>query len=97
MGDLQVDYDRLSTSQTKLHALKQEFDNIDHRADMGTDVWSHSAVRSAMQEFGGNMDYNRKKLSERLQACGEKVENTLKTFRETDAKLAAELEKSRQS
>ncbi len=41
-----------------------------------------------MGEFSGNMDYSRRKLSEKIQTVGEKVSNTLEAFRSADAELA---------
>jgi hypothetical protein len=96
MSDLLVDYAALDYSRTTLASLKSELDTIQDRADMSRDVLSHPSVQSAMREFGGNMDYNRKKLSERLEECGRLVESTIETFTDADTKLASEIRKSGQ-
>lgn len=94
-AELKVDYDRLMDSEQTMRTLKSEFDQIEESVSDSTDVWSDAAVRDAMQTFAGNMDYNRKKLSQRLQDCGEKISNTLETFRKTDRELAAQFDKER--
>lgn len=94
MSDLLVDYAALDYSRTTLASLKSELDGIEDRADLSRDVLSHSSVQSAMREFGGNMDYNRRKLGERLEECGKLVESTIESFTETDTKLASEIRKS---
>ena len=48
-----------------------------------------------MGEFSGNMDYNRRKLSEAIQTVGAKVSDTLETFRSADAELAKSFDEQR--
>lgn len=96
MTDLLVDYAALDYSRTTLARLKSELDHIEERADLPRDVLSHPSVQGAMREFAGNMDYNRKKLSERLEQCGTLVESTIDTFTDADTKLASEIRKSGQ-
>ncbi len=55
----------------------------------------HGGVKDAMHEFASNMDYNRRKLSEQIQTCGEKTTNTLETFRNADAELAKSFDKEK--
>lgn len=87
-ADLKVDYLILESSETELKTLKTEFDEIENRRDDTRDIWGHDSVRSAMHEFASNMDYNRGKLSEKLQTVGEKITSTLETFRDADSELA---------
>lgn len=96
MTDLLVDYAALDHSRTTLASLKSELDHVEDRADLSRDVLSHPSVQSAMREFGGNMDYNRRKLSERLEECGKLVEATIETFTDADTRLADEIQKSAQ-
>ncbi|KHL10484.1 hypothetical protein CLV56_1860 [Mumia flava] len=96
MADLKVDYYRLEDSERVMSQLKSEFDGIEDDVSDSTSVWSHPKVRDAMGDFAGNMDYNRKKLSQKLQDCGEKVSNTLETFRGADAELAKQLDEERE-
>lgn len=95
MADLKVDYYRLEDSEKVLTDLKGEFDHIDSNVSDSTSVWSHDQVKDAMGEFAGNMDYNRKKLSQKIQDCGEKISTTLETFRDADQKLADQLDEER--
>jgi uncharacterized protein YukE len=95
MSDLKVDYAALEDSVQTLSQLKSEFDGIEGRTDDTGDIWGHDAVKSAMDEFSGNMDYNRRKLTEEIEATGAKMQNTLETFRDVDAKLAESFDKER--
>lgn len=95
--DLKVDYYRLEDSEKVLTDLKAEFDNIEDNTSGSTDVWSHDKVRDAMDEFSGNMDYNRKKLSQKISECGDKIATTLQTFRDADQDLADSFDKEKQS
>jgi uncharacterized protein YukE len=96
-ADLKVDYYRLEDSERVLQTLKNEFDNIESNTSDSLDVWSHDKVRDAMDEFSGNMDYNRKKLSQKITDCGEKISTTLQTFRDADQDLADSFDKERAS
>ena len=95
MADLLVDYYALEDSEKVLADLKGEFDHIETNVSDSTSVWSHDLVKDAMGEFAGNMDYNRKKLSQKIQDCGEKITTTLETFRDADQQLADKLDKDR--
>ncbi len=95
MSDLKVDYYALEDSVKTLSNLKSEFDGIESRAHDTGGIWGHDAVKSAMDEFSGNMDYNRRKLTEEIGATGEKMQSTLDTFRDVDAKLAESFDKER--
>lgn len=94
-ADLKVDYYRLEESERVLATLKSDFDGIEGSTSGSLDVWSHDKVRDAMNEFSGNMDYNRKKLSEKMQHCGEKIRATLDTFRDADQELADSFDEER--
>lgn len=96
MADLKVDYYTLEDSEKALTTLKSEFDGIKDDVSDSVSVWSDTRVRNAMRKFATNMDYNRKKLSERIQDCGEKISTTLDTFREADAELAKSLDEERE-
>lgn len=87
-SDLKVNYILLEQAEAKLDTLRNEFDNIEKRRDRTEDHWGHDGVKDAMHEFASNMDYNRKKLSEKLSTVKEKVTGTLEAFREADAELA---------
>lgn len=93
--DLKVDYYRLEDSKRDLATLKTEFDDIEKRRDRTEDIWGHGGVRDAMDEFAGNMDYNRGKLSEKIQQVHDKVVNTLDTFRGMEDELAASFDSER--
>lgn len=95
MSDLRVDYYRLEDSERVLGSLKTEFDGIEEDVSGGTATWSHPDVVDAMDDFAGNMDYNRKKLSEKLQDCREKTTATLEAFRDADAELARSFDEER--
>lgn len=95
--DLKVDYYRLEDSERVLKTLKSEFDNIEGNTSDSVDVWSHDKVRDAMDEFSGNMDYNRKKLSQKIEECTEKITTTLTTFRDADQDLADSFDKEREA
>jgi uncharacterized protein YukE len=94
-ADLKVDYYRLEDSERVLSTLKSEFDGIEDSTSGSLDIWSHDKVRDAMNEFSGNMDYNRKKLSQKITDCGEKISTTLQTFREADQELADSFDEER--
>jgi uncharacterized protein YukE len=93
--DLRVDYYALEDSERTLSTLKSEFDDIENRRDDTSGVWGHDGVKDAMDEFAGNMDYNRGKLSEKLTEVGGKIANTLETFRSADEELAKSFDKER--
>ncbi|EFQ83110.1 hypothetical protein HMPREF0063_12319 [Aeromicrobium marinum DSM 15272] len=95
-ADLRVDYYRLEESERVLATLKSDFDNIKDDTSNSVDVWSHADVADAMGDFQGNMDYNRRKLSEKISDCGEKIAATLETFREADQDLADSFDEERQ-
>lgn len=88
MGDLQVDYARLEASERTLSQLKSEFDGLKTRVGDLPGGWGHGDVADAMHEFSHNMDYHRRKLTEKISECGDKVSNTLETFRASDEELA---------
>lgn len=94
-ADLKVDYYRLEDSARVLASLKSDFDGIEGSTSGSKDVWSHGSVADAMDEFSGNMDYNRKKLSEKMKNCHDKIETTLTTFRDADQDLADSFDKER--
>lgn len=96
-ADLKVDYYRLEDSERVLTTLKSEFDGIEDNTSGSLDVWSHDKVRDAMNEFSGNMDYNRKKLSQKISECGEKISTTLQTFRDADQDLADSFDAEREA
>lgn len=87
MTDLRVDYLLLEMAEKDLRDLKWEFDGIEDRRDETEDLWGHRGVRDAMDDFAGNMDRSREKLSESLKSCGEKISATLEAFRETEDEL----------
>jgi uncharacterized protein YukE len=87
-SDLKVDYMLLEHAEQELDGLRHEFDEIEQRRDDSAGYWGHDGVQDAMHEFASNMDYNRKKLSEKLTTVREKVTGTLEAFREADAELA---------
>ena len=95
--DLKVDYYRLEDSESVLSTLKSEFDNIEDNTSDSVDVWSHDKVRDAMDEFSGNMDYNRKKLSQKIEECKDKITTTLTTFRDADQDLADSFDEERKA
>ncbi len=95
MGDLQVDYHNLEASERTLRSLKSEFDGLKTRVGDLPGGWGHGDVSSAMHEFSHNMDYHRRKLTERIAECGDKVSNTLETFRASDAELAKSFDRER--
>lgn len=96
-ADLKVDYYRLEDSERVLKQLKDDFDNIKDDTSNSVDVWSHRKVADAMGDFQGNMDYNRKKLSEKIADCGDKIATTLQTFRDADQDLADSFDEERAS
>lgn len=95
MGDLQVDYYQLENGSKVAGELKAEFDGIEDSVSDSLNVWSHDAVRDALGEFKGNMDYNRKKLSQKLEDCKGKMDATLAAFRESDQQLADQFDQER--
>lgn len=94
-ADLKVDYYRLEDSERVLASLKSSFDDIESSTSGSLDVWSHDKVRDAMNEFSGNMDYNRKKLSQKIEDCRGKIETTLTTFKDADQDLADSFDQER--
>jgi phage-related protein len=92
MGDLVVDDDLLRQSASTLATIKREFDTIEDRRDGTADLWGHPEVKSAMHEFASNMDHHRRKLSEKIQTCGEKVEAVIEAFDQVDGELANSFE-----
>lgn len=95
MGDLQVDYYQLKNGSKVAGDLKAEFDGIEDNVSGSLDVWSHDAVRDALGDFAGNMDYNRKKLSQKLEDCKGKMDATLQAFRDADQELADSFDQER--
>jgi hypothetical protein len=55
----------------------------------------HHKIVDAMDEFSGNMDYNRGKLVDEVKAVGEMAEGTLEAFRAADAELATAFDQER--
>ena len=95
MSDLRVDYYALEDAKSALSRLKSEFDGIEKRHSESKHIYGHDGVKDAMGEFSGNMDYNRRKLSEAIQTVGSKVSDTLETFRSADAELAKSFDEQR--
>lgn len=93
--DLKVNYYRLADSAESLGFLKNEFDDIEDRRDGTRDIWGHDGVREAMDEFASNMDYNRGKLSTKLDEMRKKVDGTLDAFVEADGELAKSFDDDR--
>ena len=97
MSDLEVDYDLLHDSEQTLAYLKSEFDGLKNRTgDLKSALRQHD-LESAMDEFSGNMDYNKGKLSEEMQTVGKQFHDTLQAFADADKKLADELKKASES
>lgn len=95
MSDLKLDYYALEDSVRALGSIKSELDGIEARTDASASVWGHDAVKDAMHEFSHNMDYNRRKVTEKVQETGEKMESTLEAFRKVEADLCKSFDKER--
>lgn len=94
MTDLKVDYQVLDASCRTLDKLKVDFDGIEKRRDSTEGYWGHDDVKDAMDEFASNMDHHRKDLAKEIAEVHDKLEATVKAFREADQKLKDELEKN---
>lgn len=95
MSDLKVDYYALEDSGKALGGLKTEFDGIEGRTDDTGSFWGSDDVKGAMDEFSGNMDYNRRKLTEEIESVAGKMASTLEAFRGTDKELAKSFDEER--
>lgn len=97
MTDLKVDYAVLDASRHTLDRLKADFDGIERRRDTTDGCWGHRDVTDAMHDFASNMDHHRKDLSKEIAEVHDKLEATVKAFRDADQKLQDELEKNTSS
>lgn len=93
--DLKVDYYALEDSVQKLGSIKSALEGLEGRTDDTSDVWGHSRISDAMDEFSGNMDYNRGKLVDEVTAMGQMAEGTLEAFRKAEDELASSFDKER--
>lgn len=91
---LKVDYDLLHDSEQTLAYLKSEFDGLKGRTSDLRSALGNDDLYSAMEEFSGNMDYNRGKLTEEMKTVGEKFGGVIEAFTEADRELAEELRKA---
>lgn len=95
MSDLKVDYYALEDSVTALSSVKSELDGLEHRTDDTESVWGHNGVKDAMHEFSHNMDYNRRKLTEKVDETGQKMSSTLEAFRKAEDELCKAFDKEK--
>lgn len=87
--DLKVDYEALELSASKLDRIRRNLDDFKNHTDQTADMWGHHKITDAMDEFSGNMDYNRGKLVEEVKALGAMAEGTLEAFRQVETELAS--------
>jgi hypothetical protein len=85
--DLCVDYSLLEEASKSLSSLISEFDNIKAQEGAYDGALGSGNIASAMDSFAGNWDYHRRKLTENMQAVGELIDNTMKSFQQADQKL----------
>jgi len=88
MSDVRVDYATREARERPLRQLKSECDNLEARVGDRPGGGGQGDVSSAMREFSGNMDHHRRKLTEKIAECGDKVSTTLETSRASDEGLA---------
>ncbi len=95
MSDLKVDYYALEDSVTSLGTIKSELDGIEGHTDDTSGIWGHDEVKDAMHEFSHNMDYNRRKLTEKVDETGQKMSSTLEAFRKAEDELCKAFDKEK--
>lgn len=85
--DLLVDARLLQAAHTSLVELKQEFSELDDRGrDLGRD-WGSGRVQDAMDDFVGNWDDNRRRISTNLQSAADMTKTCLTRFDEVEQAL----------
>ncbi len=87
--DLKVNYDLLQQSSKTLASLCREFANCEAQERVYDGEWGSGDIKSAMDAFTDNWHYHRGKLLDSMQSLGKMIDQSLATFRKTDARLAA--------
>ena len=93
--DLKVDYYALEDSVTQLDSIRGSLEGLEGKTKATEDEWGHHKIADAMDEFSGNMDYNRGKLVDEVKAMGQMAEGTLEAFRKVETELASAFDKEK--
>lgn len=94
--DLKVDYYALEDSVSQLGSIKSSLEGLEGKTKATEGEWGHHKISDAMDEFSGNMDYNRGKLVDEVTAMGEMAEGTLEAFRKVESELASAFDKEKE-
>ena len=68
--DLRVDYQALESSVRNLDRIRRNLEDFKNHTEQTAGLWGHHRIVDAMDEFSGNMDYNREKLVDEVTADG---------------------------
>jgi hypothetical protein len=95
MGDhLKVDMGMLADTAGELRGLVSEFNGVSRFGEDSGSAVGHPSVIDALDEFASNWKRHREKLTKHLDAVAQMAEDSEKTYRETDDKLAQSLEEA---
>jgi hypothetical protein len=93
LSDLKVDYGILEQTEKTLSTLYSEFENCQAQERVYDPEWGSGDVKNAMDGFTNNWNQHRTRLLGTIKSTGQLVSQTLQSFQQTDAKLAAEVSK----
>jgi len=88
VSDLQIDFASLEAMNRSLIAVAGRFEELTGQTTAEPRIWGGSHVRSAMEEFAGNWESHRRKLTEDARKLGEHCAVAVEVFRGVDSGLA---------
>ena len=93
MSDLVVKTVLLRSAATSLSQLRSEFGSLESRHDRVHSAWGSTAVADAVEEFAGNWDDNRRRISDSMTSLQGMVTATADEFERLEADLSSSFDR----
>ena len=93
MSDLTVKTQLLRDAATSLSQLLCEFGSLEGRHDGSRSVWGSDAVAAALDEFAGNWDDRRRRISDAMTSLQEMAQATAEEFERLEAEFSTALDR----
>lgn len=88
MTDLRVKTDLLRATAESLSTLRGELGHLEQRLDRDRDSWGSDDVADALDEFGGNWDDNRRRISDSMTSLERMAQATAEEFERLESELS---------
>ena len=93
MPDLRVKTELLRATADSLSALRGELGNLERRLDHHRSSWGSDDVADALDEFGGNWDDNRRRISDSMTFLQRMAQSTAEEFERLEAELTGSFDR----